>query len=43
MFLACEVREQKVAKQRGGCILHSDMCENTLLLRQPHLTLWLLD
>lgn len=27
MFLACEVREQKVAKQREGCTLHSDMCE----------------
>lgn len=43
MFLECEVREQKAAKQREGCTLHSDMCECTLLLRQPLITLWLLD
>lgn len=35
--------DQKVAKQREGCTLHSDMWKCTLLLRQPLITLWLLD
>ena len=36
-------RDQKVAKQREGCTLHSDMWKYTLLLRQSLITLWLLD
>lgn len=36
-------RDQKVAKQREGCTLHSDTGKCTLLLRQPLITLWLLD
>lgn len=36
-------RDQKVAKQREGCTLHSDTWKCTLLLRQPLITLWLLD
>lgn len=39
----CSERHQKVAKQREGCTLHSDMWKCTLLLRQPLITLWLLD
>lgn len=44
MFPECEVREtRRLPSKEKGRTLHSDMWKCTLLLRQPLITLWLLD